>query len=426
MHSDWTAAYRLYSQGRVNIEALYETILKEALAKNTDRSPLITALDDSTLRKTGSRIPGVKYTRDPMGPPFSVNFVRGQRVIQMSAALSDDGRAARMIPVVFRNAPSASKPRKHSSPDAWRHYRQQTRQLNLSRHGVNCIADVREQMNRAGQQQRKLWTTVDGSYTNRNVLRNVPQNVEIIGRIRGDAKLFYLPHTRTTARGRARIYGQQAPTPEMVKDDEQILWQTVPAYAAGRTHDFRVKTVEGLRWRASGKHHVLRLIVIAPLRYRLTKGSKLLYRKPAYLIATDPHASLTDLLQAYLWRWDIEVNFRDEKTILGVGEAQVRNPLAVEAVPQMMVAAYSLLLLAAHNLYGLRGTPLTLPPPKWYRRNTKLRPSTMDLIKALRIELWGQAITESNLTHFVDQKQKAPKYQKNQIPLRAAVFYAAA
>ena len=47
--------------------------------------------------------------------------------------------------------------------------------------------------------------------------------------------------------------------------------------------------------------------------------------EPAYLICTNPDLPLQALHQAYLWRWDIEVNFRDEKTILGVGQAQVRS-----------------------------------------------------------------------------------------------------
>jgi len=43
---------------------------------------------------------------------------------------------------------------------------------------------------------------------------------------------------------------------------------------------------------------------------------------PAYLIVSDPHLSLQSIVQHYVRRWEIEVNFRDEKTLLGVGEAQ--------------------------------------------------------------------------------------------------------
>jgi hypothetical protein len=41
------------------------------------------------------------------------------------------------------------------------------------------------------------------------------------------------------------------------------------------------------------------LVVIAPLGYRLRKGHRMLYRKPAYLLCTDPDLDLALLLQAY-------------------------------------------------------------------------------------------------------------------------------
>ena len=87
----------------------------------------------------------------------------------------------------------------------------------------------------------------------------------------------------------------------------------------------------------------------------------IVYRKPAYLICTNPNLSLDQVLQAYLWRWDIEVNFRDEKTLRGVGQAQMRHPHSVESVPALAVAAYALLLLAATQTYGPNGMPDTHP-----------------------------------------------------------------
>ena len=124
------------------------------------------------------------------------------------------------------------------------------------------------------------------------------------------------------------------------------------AFAAGKTHRFEIKTLNPLRWRAAGKEHDLRLIVIAPLGYRLTKHSRVLYRKAAYLICTDSDAFIQEVIQAYVWRWDIEVNFRDEKTLLGVGQAQVRHERSVENVPALAVAAYAMLLTSATQAYG--------------------------------------------------------------------------
>ena len=57
-------------------------------------------------------------------------------------------------------------------------------------------------------------------------------------------------------------------------------------------------------------------------------------------------------MQAYFDRWEIEVNHRDEKSILGVGQAQVWSKWSVARLPALRVASYSLLLLSALQAYG--------------------------------------------------------------------------
>jgi hypothetical protein len=246
-----------------------------------------------------------------------------------------------------------------------------------------------------------LWVAVDGSYTNQTVLKNLPLNTVLIGRIRGDAKLFYPPPVVTPiTRGRKRFYGVSAPTPEEIRQDDSQPWQSVKAFAAGQFHDFKVKVVRDLRWRGNGERN-LQVIVIAPLHYRLSQQSRLLYRKPGYLICTDSAAPLDQILQAYIWRWGIETNFRDEKTLLGTGEAQVRNPSSVKAIPQMMVASYSLLLLAGLKLWGVKGLPPLYHSPKWQNRSQKSGTSTNDLIKQLRSEFWADSIAATDKNDFV-------------------------
>ena len=43
-------------------------------------------------------------------------------------------------------------------------------------------------------------------------------------------------------------------------------------------------------------------------------------------------------IQDYFDRWGIEVNHRDEKEILGVGQAQVWNEKSVSKVPALLMA----------------------------------------------------------------------------------------
>jgi hypothetical protein len=78
------------------------------------------------------------------------------------------------------------------------------------------------------------------------------------------------------------------------------------------------------------------------------------------------------------------VNHRDEKDTLGVGQAQLWNPIAVPRQPVLIVAAYSALLLAALKALGAARGQAYAALPKW-RRSAK-RPSCLDLITLLRKE----------------------------------------
>lgn len=416
-HVDWSADYKMYGKDRIESERIFSQVRKEVLKRAGDR-PLVTALDDSLLRKTGKKIPGVKYARDPMGPPFHVNFIRGHRVIQMSAAVTE-GTQARMIPVIFRDAFTPDKPGKKASEEEWEIYRQECRASRLSVHGSRCIHEMRSHMGKG----HKLWVTADGSYTNKTVMNDLPDETVLIGRIRRDAKLYSLPQA-AMGRGRKRIYGDAAPTPEEIRKDDSIPWQKVTACTAGNVHEFKVKSVHNLKWRGSGKKHTVQVMVIAPLRYRLSKGSPLLYRDPGYLICTDPSLSPEEILQAYLWRWDIEINFRDEKTLLGTGQAQVRNPVSVKAVPRMTVASYSLLLLAGIKLFGITGKPERETLAKWQDPKKKYRASTNDLIKQLRSELWADSICSVNLSDFVSHQSKQRSLLNVHIPAYSGVLHA--
>ncbi len=210
--------------------------------------------------------------------------------------------------------------------------------------------------------------------------------------------------------------------------DETVPFQQVTAHAAGKNHTFRVKTLAPVLWEKAGPTCPLRLLVIAPVGYRLHAGGKLLYRQPAYLICTDPQLPLDRLLQYYLWRWDIEVNHRDEKQLIGVGQAQVRSPQSVDRQPAFAVASYAMLLLAGAQAFGTDATAGSVPAPKWRTRQVKPRPSAADLIQQLREELWGDALRdiESNSSHFASQTTPDTKCPEFEPSLPAAVRYTAA
>lgn len=250
--------------------------------------------------------------------------------------------------------------------------------------------------------------SVDGGYTNRTLLSDIPANTTVIGRVRKDAKLFAPPvDSATRRRGRPRLYGVTLPTPELLRKDPAIAWTSVPAFAAGRLHDFQVKVVGPVRWAPAGARN-LSLVIIRPLAYRLSAGSYVNFREPAYLLCSDPTLDIQTLLQAYVWRWEIEQNFRDEKTLLGVGHAQVRTPASTAAVPTLLVAAYASLQTALAQTLA-QGAPDNLVRPKWNPYKPEQRMTIRQAQTLMRQELWAAAIH----TNYPGFSRKAPHDSKS-------------
>ncbi len=404
-------------------------VLQELAKQLLPGEPLVAAMDDSVLRKRGTKTPGVAWHRDPTGPPFHLNLIRGQRILQISAAIPSGTGTARMIPIDFLQAPKPKKPRPKASTQLWEEYKEMKRKLNIATIGAERVCKLRCHLDQHEvTRNRDLWMVVDGRFTNRRLIRNLPEKTVLIGRIRGDAKLYH-PPTKTDhpqSAGRKKSYGKRAKTPEELRKDENVPWQTVPAFATGKLHNFKVKAMRPLLWRTAGADRPLLLIVIAPLAYKLRKTSRPIYRRPAYLICTNPDLPLDKLIQAYIWRWDIEVNIRDEKQLIGVGEAQVHSNSSVKKAPALAVAAYSILLLAAHNTYPNNAFNCAIPPPKWRQMTKRDRPSTQDLINQVRFELWGESMGKNNFSGFISKPTHDIKSEKLLPQLASATLYATA
>jgi len=429
---DWSADYRVFSKDRWDVQRLFEPVVQGVLDLSPKDADFVTALDDTHLPKSGKKTPGVGWTRDPMGPKFRINLIRAQRFLQLSAMLpagDQTAGAARAIPIRYDHVPPAPKPKRGAPKEEWKAYHQRQRKQNLNTHAVAVLAETRRQLDQKhNAASRQLIVATDSSYTNKTVLKNLPDRTTLIGRIRKDAKLFHLPREQDQpARGAKRKYGRLAPTPDAFRQDDATEWQDVTAFAAGTQHTFRVKTLAPVLWKKAGYDRPLRMVVIAPVSYRLRKGAKLLYRQPAYLICTDIDLPLQQVLQNYLWRWDIEVNHRDEKQIIGVGQAQVRSALSVERQPAFAVANYAMLLLSAARAFGVDAVETSLPQPKWRTDAGKRRISSSELIGQLRSELWSSALAglETNSEHFAPAPAGDTKPSEFDLSLASAMLYAA-
>ena len=390
---DWSADYKFYSRSPWNENDLFEPVFHHYVRLfEGPRDPIGVALDDTKLSKTGRHVPHASWHRDPMSPPFRMNLLFGLRYLQASLLFPHHQTAevgARGVPVRFTEVPHVKKPGKKATEQDRSEYKAAIKKQNLSIAGVTMIEDLRTTLDRNGASTRPLVMSMDGSFCNKTIFSHDFERTVLLARTRKDARLCF-----PAEKGSRKKYSAECFTPQSVRADENIPYQTAEIFYGGARRDIRYKELNNILWRRGSRLKPVRLILVAPQPYKVSPNARINYRDPAYLLTTDLTSPVALLLQIYFDRWQIEVNHREEKSILGVGQAQLTSTLAVPRQPAFAVAGYSMILLAGILEFGPHRTDSFAPLPKWRRKAT--RPSLLDLLTLLRTELHNEAV-DSNI-----------------------------
>lgn len=379
----WSSEYFLHSRSHWAAAELFAPIAKSSLSYC--RSKFIgVAIDDTTVKKTGTQIKQAFWSRDPMSPPFNVNLRLGIRFLQFAVLLplhKTLQAAARSIPIWFEEVSAVKRPRKirKNYEQEMEEYKRLKKIHNLSQRALESITKIREVLDVCGAAKKTLVITGDGSFCNRTVFSCHTERTYLLVRARKDAKLC------KQSQSLRRFYDEKTFNPQQIFNDVSLPWKKTRIFYGGKKRLVRYKEIANIYWQRGAKRKPLRLFVVAPTSYRVRKTGKQKYRDPAFLLTTHLQGDSVNLLQLYFDRWQIEVNHREEKDTLGVGQAQLHNFTAVPKQPALVVAAYSALLLASLNAFGPHRTEAYLPLPRW-RGNAK-RPSCLDLVNLLRKEI---------------------------------------
>ena len=386
---DWSADYKLYSRSPWNAEDLFDPVIDEYLHRYR-KGPVVMPMDDTKVHKTGKHIPGASWQRDPMSPPFHVNFIWGLRFLQASLVFPhyQEGQfSARAFPVRFHHVPVVPKPKKNASADQWKHYRALRKEQNLSTSALQLIEQFRQVLDEKGAAHRQLLIPVDASFCNRTFFKTPIPRLDLLARCRKDARLCFpdLSNSR-------RQYAVEVFTPQDVRKSDRLEWKQTRIYFGAKCRKIRYKVLDDVLWRRGAGLRHLRLIVVAPVPYKMSRHSRINYRDPAYLLTTDLKTSPKKLLQHYFDRWQIEINHRDEKTLLAVGHSEVWSALSVPRQPAFTVACYSMLLLSCLRFSGPARTSHFPPLPKW-RKSQPRRPSLQDMLSLMRQNLCETSVS---------------------------------
>jgi len=381
---DWSADYRFFSRSCWKAQDLFTPVVRRTLQYLKPGEPICIAGDETKIRRAGRKVCRSRWMKDPLSPPFQVNFIKGIRVVQFAVVLPLHriaGVAARSIPVLFEPVEVPAKPGRRASAAEDEAYRKAKKANTMCDQTVEHIKTLRKLFDDQGAVARSILYTLDGGFCNAKIFKAFLERCWVLARCRKDAKLCFAAHDLAHPR---KKYADEKFTPESVRTDASRKWSKGTFFLGGAYRKLRYKEVRNVLWQRGAGLKPLRLIVLAPIPYQLSKHSKLNYRQPAFLLTDATAMSTCALIQCYLDRWQIEVNHRDEKQQMGVGDPQVWNDNSVDRLPAFIVASYAFLLLASLEAYGAKRTDEYLQPPLWRRRRS--RPSCEDLLALIRRE----------------------------------------
>jgi hypothetical protein len=175
---------------------------------------------------------------------------------------------------------------------------------------------------------KPLWVVADGAYAKAALLKPMRSlAVTVVSRLRRDAALCAVPGPRRPGqRGRHRVYGERRI--DLAKRAGQRRGWVVGTFALyGKPAAKRYKTFVAT-WRPAGG--AIRVVLVdEPSGW-------------VAFFATDPTASVADVLAAVADRFALETCFRDVKEVVGAGRQQVRRVRASVGAFHVCLWAFTL------------------------------------------------------------------------------------
>lgn len=324
------------------------------------------ALHDTIHRKTGRKMEGAAYYRDPVRSSATRQvYAWGLQVVVLSLRVAAPwGGMPLALPVNFR----------------------------LHRRGGPTLLELAEEMViefAACFPEHRFYLLVDGLYAPRAGCQ-LPRT-HLLSRLRREAVVYVLPPRRQKKRGPPRQKGTRQPAPQEMLPRVR-KWSTVQSRERGPTRERRVYSRELLCYQVAGKRPLQLVISLDPT------GQE----EPDFLFSTDLECSPAAVLSAFADRGAIEETFRSAKQFLGLEEPQCWKAPGPERAAALGYLLYGVVwrwCLAQ----GYASDKLLAAP--WYRK--KLHPSFQDALAALRRELW-----RGRFSLTVPQRVELSKFQE--------------
>ena len=215
------------------------------------------------------------------------------------------------------------------------------------------------------------------------------RRIEILTRLRVDARLYQPVVSRARPKGRRPKWGDRIAAPQH-HVYWSTSWRTGQAWIYGRIRAFRYKQ-RRCRWSVSGPQLPVHVFVVE------MPG----YRDPWCLVTTAVDLSAPQVVEAFAARFRQEDGFRDHKQRLGMEECRAWTKEPVLRTFQVQMVALTLLRLLQCRLDQTSGVGNWWSKPEWYSQ--KRHASIRDLCRLF----WRHRTVFSQLLVALEERDKS-------------------
>ena len=360
--------HRLLNRARWSAREGAGILLRLLVAAFVPTGPLILGLDETVERRRGPKITARAIYRDAARSSREC-FQKTSGLRWLSLHLLVPIRWARRVwalPLLTalcpsaRYAPYAAKGRRHKSLVE--------RARGLIGQAVRWLPD------------RALTVVADSGYAAIELLawcQRLAAPVTLITRLRLDAALYEPAPARPAGqKGRPRCKGQRLPTLAERLTRADTVWKRVRVRWYGGAWRWLEVASDQAVWYHSGLTPVaLRWVLIRDPRGR---------SEPQALLSTNLALEATQIVNAFVRRWAMEVTFQEARAHLGIEGQRQWNDLAIARTTPVRLALFSLVALLVQRQPAWQ---TSVRQAAWYQ---KALPTFSDALAQVRRCLWRQ------------------------------------
>ncbi len=352
-----------FSQSKWQMDRLWKLLFRMIVKLLPEQQPIFLVGDDTLIKHYGRKIWGAGLYRDAVrsskkypGYAWGLNWVVLAIVLELPLL---KGRCI-ALPILARLNPKSKQTKKKG-----RGSKKKNTTVSLMCEMVQTVANWLP--------ERYFVFCGDGAYA--SVAKHLPENVQLVSRIRKDAAIYSRPKARTKKRGRPRKKGLRLPAPKDMAPRKKEKWQVVQLNLYGEMKERYLFHFQAI-WYEVCPNRPVNIVIIRDPKRKVDDE---------FFFTTNLSLSAAEVVHIYTGRWPIEVVFRESKQYLGIAESQARKQEAVTRTTPFCLWLNSLVKL--WFIMERNCGRVDLPEPDvWYKSKSTI--SFQDMLAALRRPYW--------------------------------------